>query len=255
MERQLQPAYLNQLTRLTRLAFSEHDDLDAPAHQGGHPRYAFELPELKALELDNLWLEDVELQCPRLKLLRIEGCVMNKLSLEASLEDLHLGECAPGLLHEGFPIANLIGLTNLSLGGEYETDSDAAIFQRLPLMTRLRDLYLNISNFSLPANLPKGLRDLTLVLYSKERWDSSVIPLLQQLPEAERICIDMHIYPPAAVIGDLSLDHDLTPFLAMRSLRSLHLGNSQVWKASALRRLGELEAEVARSGKKLKLRY
>ena len=258
MEQQLQPAYLNQLTRLTRLALTGLEDLEDPdglALQGGYPHYAFELPELKALELDNLWLEDVELQCPRLKLLRIEGSLMKKLSLEASLEDLHLGDCTPDLLHEGFPVVNLIGLTNLSLGGQYETDSEAALFRRLPLMTRLRALYLNISEFSLPADLPKSLRDLTLVFYRKERWDSSVIPLLQQLPEAERICIEIHVYPPAAVIGDLGLDHDLTPFLAMRSLRSLHLGNSQVWKASALRQLGELEAGVARSGKKLKLTY
>ena len=252
-EQQLQPAYLNQLSRLTRLAFFEAFDPEGLAHQRAHPRYAFALPELKALELDNIWLRDVELQCPRLKLLRIEASRMEKLSLEAPLEDLHLDNCSPNILHEGFPIANLFGLTNLSLGVQYRTDSDAALFQRLPLMTRLRSLYLNIK-FSLPANLPKSLRDLTL-FYCKERWDSSVIPLLQQLPEAERIRIDISTYPRAAIIGDLSLDHNLRPFLAMGSLKSLHLGNSQVWKASALRQLGELEAEVARSGNKLKLSY
>ena len=254
MEPQLQPAYLNQLTRLTRLAFSELPDPEDLAHQGAYPHYALELPELKALELNNVWLEDVELQCPRLKLLRIEGSLMEKLSLQASLEDLHFDDCTPDLLHEGFPIANLIDLTYLSLGGAYATDSEAALYQRLPLMTQLRDLYLSIGKFSLPATLPSSLRDLTLVFW-KATWDSSVIPLLQQLPEAESICIDIYTYPPAAVIEKLSLDHNLRPFLAMGSLKSLHLGNSQVWKASALRQLGELEAEVARSGKKLKLSY
>ena len=131
-EQQLQPAYLNQLSRLTRLAFYEAFTPEGLAHQRPHPRYAFALPELKALELDNIWLGDVELQCPRLKLLRIEASLMEKLSLEASLEDLHLDNRSPNILHEGFPIANLIGLTNLSLGGQYRTDSDAALFQRLP---------------------------------------------------------------------------------------------------------------------------
>ena len=254
MEQQLQPVYLNQLTRLTRLAFSEVPDPEDLAHERPFPSYAFELPELKALELDDVWLEDVKLYCPQLKLLHIQGSLMEKLSLQASLEDLHLDNCTPDLLHEGFPIANLIDLTYLSLGGAYWTDSEAALYQRLPLMAQLRYLYLSISKFSLPATLPNTLRDLTLVFW-KDTWDSSVIPLLQQLPEAESICIEIYAYHPVAIIGDLSLDHDLTPFLAMISLRSLHLGNLQVWKASALRQLGELEAEVVRSGKKLKLRF
>ena len=255
MEKQLQPAYLNQLTRLTRLAFSELLDPEGHAHQGAWPHYVFKLPELKALELDSVWLGDLELQCPQLKLLRIEGSLMEKLSLQASLEDLHLDNCTPDFLHEGFPNTNLIGLTYLSLGGVYQTGSEAALFQWLPLMTELRALYLSISKFSLPAELPKTLRDLTLIFDTKKGWDSSVIPLLQQLPEVESIFIEIDSYSPAAVIGDLSLDHNLRPFLAIKSLRLLHLGNSQVWKASALRQLGELEAEVARSGKKLKLSY
>ena len=59
------------------------------------------------------------------------------------------------------------------------------------------------------------------------------------------------------------MDHSLKPNLAMRSLRHLQFLNSdyckgdapQVWKASALRQLGELEAEVVRSGKKPQLTY
>ena len=81
-----------------------------------------------------------------------------------------------------------------------------------------------------------------------------MIPLLQQLPKAEAICIYIHPMHNA-FIGTQSLDHDLRPFLAMKALHFLQLGNSQIWKASALSQLGELEAEVIRTGKKLQLGY
>ena len=107
---------------------------------------------------------------------------------------------------------------------------------------------------SLPANLSRSLRDLTLVFHNGSSWDSSVIPLVQQLPGVVSIHIridERH----TAVIGALSLDHNLRPFLAIKSSRHLQLGKSQVWRASALRQLGELEAEVVRLAKRLELRH
>ena len=126
-----------------------------------------------------------------------------------------------------------------------------AVLQRLPLMTWLHELDLQFYACSLPANLSSSLRDLTLVFHESSSWDSSVIPLVQQLPGMVSIRIRIDVQHT----GDLSLDHDLRPFLAMKSLRRLQLGDSQVWRANALRQLGELEAEVVRPGKRLELRY
>ena len=249
----LQPAYLNQLTRLTRLAFGEPDDSNSNEEDGCS--YAFELPELKSLCLEFLRASDLHLQCPQLTHLRIVGCFIGKVYLQASLKRLHHMRSASRLIHEGFPITNLIGLTYLSFnGGDYDTESEAVLFQALPLMTRLRALDLLINMCSLPATLPSSLQDLTVYFSQKRVWDSLVIPLAQHLPGVESI----RIYTPSqgiGFIGDRSLDHDLMPFLAIRSLEILQLGNSQMWKPSALRQLGELEAEVVRSGKELELIY
>ena len=250
----LQPACLNELTRLTRLSFKGLNDPTGNPHRVDGAPYAFELPELKDLCLKCLWARHLKLQCTQLKLLQIESCAIRKLSLQASLEHLHHEDSALVLIHKGFPITNLIGLTYLSLDGGYDTKSEAMVFQELPLMTRLQFLELHIGMCSLPANLPSTLRDLTLFFSADRVWDSSAIPLLQQLPEAESMCI--YIHPKhKAFIGVQSLDHDLRPFLAMKSLEFLQLGDSQIWKASALSQLGELEAEVVRTGKKLQLRY
>ena len=253
-EQLLQSTYLNQLTRLTRLAFDEGgprsdwaDDLD----------YALKLPALKVLCVDCLKASNLQLECPQLKTLRIEGFISGRLYLQASLEHLHHARGAEISIHKGFPITNLIGLTYLSLRVSYDIDTEAALVQALPLMTRLRILNMGINMCSLPATLPSSLRDVTLRFSSDREWDSSVILLLQQLPDAESICI----FPlRVGLIGDLSLDHDLRPFLAMKSLRLLQLGcagQSHVWKASALRQLEELEAEieVLRLCMILKLRY
>ena len=113
----LQPAYLNQLTRLTRLAFNGPFDPDGGAHEADGPDYALELPELEVLCLDYLWAGKLELQCPQLKRLSIEDCAVRKLYLQASLEHLHHEDNELALIHEGFPITNLMGLTNLSLSG------------------------------------------------------------------------------------------------------------------------------------------
>ena len=258
-EMQLHPAYLNELTRLTRLVFCELDDPGGLGHGGGWPHYALRLPELKVLCLDYLRAGNLELQCPQLKVLRIEDCVMGRLDLQASLEHLHFdnvirGSRAPKILHEGFPITNLDGLTYLNLDVDYDIKSQAVLFHRLPLMTQLQALHLHINECSLPAKLPSSLRDLTVAFKAKRVWDSSVILLVQQLPAVESIGIYVELHH-SAFIGDLSLDHDLRPFLAMKSLRHLWFGSSQAWKGSALRQLGELEAEVMRLGKNLKLSY
>ena len=259
LEMQLQPAYLNELIRLTQLALSELDGPSDLAHEGDLPHYALGLPELQVLCLSYLRVGNLELQCPQLKVLRVQDCVMSSLYLEASLEHLHFDNIirasrAPKILHEGFPITNLDGLTYLSLDVDYDIDSQAVLFQRLPLMTQLQTLHLHINECSLPVKLPNSLRDLTVAFKAKRVWDSSVILLVQQLPNVESIDIYVELHH-SAFIGDLSLDHDLRPFLAMKSLRHLWFGNSQAWKGSALRQLGELEAEVLRLGKNLKLRY
>ena len=249
----LQPAYLNQLTRLTRLAFGESDDSNSHEEDGFH--YAFELPELKVLSLECLWASDLRLQCPQLKHLRIVGCYIGKVYLQASLESLHHMDSVSLVIHEGFPITNLIGLTYLSFNvSNLDITSEAVLFQGLPLMTRLRVLDLLINMCSLPASLPSSLQNLTIYFSHKRVWDSSVIPLLQQLPGVETI----RIYTPSlgiGFIGDRSLDHDLRPFLAINSLKILQLGDSHMWRPSALRQLGELEAEVVRLGKTLELIY
>ena len=255
-KRRLEPTFLNKLTRLTRLAFRE---LDHPshAHVKDGPHYAFELPDLRDLCLSNLLADTLELQCPQLQLLRIEGCIMDRVYLQASLEHLHVEDSCLDFAHEGFPTANLVGLTYMSLTNENHIDLEA-----LPLMTRLHTLNLHIWVGSLPASQPNSLRDLTLVFSIDKSWDSSVIPLVQQLHAVESICIKVHSQH-SALIGDKSLHDDLRPFLAMDSLRHLRfwklqwwrMSAAQVWKASALRQLGELEAEVIRSGRKLHLRY
>ena len=155
------------------------------------------------------------MQCPQLKHLRILGCAFGTLDLQASLEHLHHADSAPLIIHEGFPITNLIGLTYLSLdGSDYDVITEAVLFQGLPLMTRLHFLHLLINMCSLPAALPNGLQNLTIIFSHKRVWDSSIIPLLQQLPGVETI----RIYTPSqgiGFIGDRSLDHDLRSFLAM----------------------------------------
>ena len=250
----LQPAYLNELTRLTRLAFNRPVDQDDYVHEADGPHYALELPELEVMCLGYLWAGKLELQCPQLKRLSIEDCAVRKLYLQASLEHLHHEDNALALIHESFPIINLVGLIYLSLSGIYDGNSKAELFRALPLMTRLSALDLHINRGGLPANLPNSLRGLTLVFNGKRAWDSSVIPLVQQLPEAVSIHIHVNLRR-SAYIGDLSLDHDLMPFLAMKSLRFLVLGSPRVWMPSALCQLGEFEAEVVRSGKKLDLSY
>ena len=250
----LQPAYLNQLTRLTRLAFNRPIDPDGDAHEADGPHYALELPELEVLRLGYLWAGKLELQCPQLKRLTIEDCAVRKLHLQASLEHLHHGDNALALIHESFPITNLMGLTHLSLSGRYDSNSRAELFQALPLMTRLNTLDLCINRGGLPGSLPSSLQHVTLTFNGHRAWDSSVIPLVQQLPEAVSIYIDVHT-TRSAYIGDQSLDHDLRPYLAMKSLRFLVLGSPRVWMPSALCQLGELEAEVVKTGKKLDLRY
>ena len=158
----LQPAYLNELTRLTRLSFSGLMDPNSRTHGVDGPPYALELPELKDLRLKCLWASHLELQCTQLKRLRIESCAIGKLSLQASLKHLHHGNSALCILHEGFPITNLIGLTYLSLDGCTDTESEAMLFQGLPYMTRLQIMELYIGMCSLPASLPSSLRELTL---------------------------------------------------------------------------------------------
>ena len=252
----LQPTYLNQLnhlTKLTRLAFGESDpsrDWTEVFH------YALELPELKVLCIKSLGASNLQLQCPQLKILRIESFIIRKLHLQASLERLHLAEGGDFSIHEGFPIANLIGLTYLSLHVSYDIVKEAALFQGLTLMTQLRILDMGINMCSLPATLPSSLQDVTLSFSYNRAWDSSVIPLVQQLPEAQSI----RILPRCILqsLGDKSLDHDLRPFLAMKPLKFLQLGyrgTSHMWKASALRQLEELEAEVLRLGKTFKLMF
>ena len=250
----LQPAYLNALTRLTRLSLLGPTDPTGDVHEDDGPHYVFELPELELLFLTCLWAGDVEMQCPQLRILRFEDCDMCKLHLQASLEQLHLDNAALSLMHKGFPITNLLGLTYLSSDGACGDDSEAVLFQGLPLMTRLQALELHINVCSLPASLPSSLRDLTLTFCDSRAWDSSVIPLVQQLPGAEAIRIYVET-KRNAFMGSQSLDHNLRPFLAMKLLKLLVLGSPQVWMPSALCQLGELEAEAIRLGKRLKLRY
>ena len=253
----LQPAYLNALTRLTRLALSGVDHTGAFAHGHDRYRYAFGLRTLKVLSLTGISVNTLELQCPQLGVLRVEGCAMDETRLQAPLEHLHLEESILMFEPTGFPVTDLTGLTYLCIDHTDGPDSEA-----LPLMTRLHTLKLDIFACGLPASLPNSLRDLTIVFSNDEAWDSSFIPLVQQLPSVESIRIDIQSHR-RDLIGHISLDHDLRPFLAMRALRHLQFWNSeyckgnapQVWKASALRQLGELEAEVVRSGKKLQLSY
>ena len=247
----LHPAYLNVLTRLTRLAFGEANDSDSHEEEA---HYAFELPELKVLCIYNLWAAALDLHCPQLISLRVDGCAIGKLCLQAyALEHLHNACSAPFFIHEGFPITNLIGLTYLSLDVASDIETEAVLFRGLPLMTRLRVLDLPM-NTRLPAKLPDSLRDLTLVFCSDKAWDSLVIPLMQQLPGVESIRIWFSSGHPS-FMGDKCIDHDLMPFLAMKSLKLLLLGKTYVWRASALRQLGELEAEVVRLGMRLELLY
>ena len=247
----LQPAYLNQLTRLTRLAFGE---IDPTGNWAEAFPYVFKLPVLRVLCVDCLGASNLQLQCPQLQTLRIERFSIGKLHLRASLEHLHYAEGGDFSIHEGFPITNLLGLTYLSLDVSYDTVTEAALLQGLPLMTRLHVLNMRIKTCSLPAILPGSLRDITLSFSYDKAWDSSVIPLLQQLPGVESIRV-IPLPQGICFLGDRSLDCDLRPFLAMKSLKVLQLGDSRVWKASALRQLGEFEAEVVRSGKTLELRY
>ena len=239
----LQPIYLNQLTSLTRLELGESGPISDWADEF---HYALKLPALKVLCVDCLKASNLQLQCPQLKTVHIESFISARLHLQASLKHLHYAKGGEFSIHEGFPITNLIGLTCLSLRVTYDIDTGAALSQALPLMTRLRILNMVINMCSLPVTLPSSLRDVTLRFSSSREWDSSVIPLLQQLPYVESICI-IPFDARVGLVGDLSLDHDLRPFLAMRSLRLLQLGcegHSHVWKASALRQLGEFEAEV-----------
>ena len=171
----------------------------------------------------------LQLQCPQLQTLRIERFIIGKLHLHASLEHLHYAEGGDFFVHEGFPITNLIGLTYLSLNVSYDTVTEAALLQGLPLMTQLRVLDMCIKMCSLPATLPASLRDVTLGFSWDRTWDSSVIPLLQQLPGVESI--RLHSLTQGTIfLGDESLDCDLRPFLAMKSLKVLQLGDSRVWK-------------------------
>ena len=185
----LQPTCLNQLTRLTRLEF---DELDPTSDRADELYYALKLPALEVLCVECLGASELPLQCPQLKTLRIERFAIGKLHLQASLEHLHCCEGGDFIIHEGFPISNLIGLTYLSLNVSYDIATEAALFQGLPLMTRLRVLDLGDIKCSLPAILPSSLRDVTLSFSWKRAWDSSVIAT------AAWSGVDTHPPPPLA---------------------------------------------------------
>ena len=171
-------------------------------------------------------------------------------------------------LHEGFPLSNLLGLTRLVLHTlEYrEEGTEETLFRGLPFMMCLQLLDLSITRDRLTGNhaLPASLREVRLFYWGKtaatSRWDSSLVPVLQQLPAVEVIKLQFgmprsswnHADRP---FGDQELDFPLSPFMQMKSLRVLQLGTYRFWKPEGMRQLGIFEAELVRSRSKVRLMY
>ena len=191
-----------------------------------------------------------------------------KLCLRAPLKDMQFYDSDIFSLHEGFPLSNLLGLTRLVLHTlDYrEEGTEETVFKGLPLMKCLQLLYLSITRDRLTGDhaLPASLREVRLFYWGEtaatSRWDSSLVPVLQQLPAVEVIKLQFgmprtswnHADRP---FGDQELDFPLSPFIKMKSLRILQLGTYRFWKPEAMRQLGMFEAELARSRSKLRFLY
>ena len=211
------------------------------------------------------------MHCPKLTKIRMYSCWLGgagRLCLRAPLEDMQFYSSNIFYLHDGFPLSNMLGLTRLTLhcSDDREEGVEEALFKGLPSMTRLQEPDLYITRDRLTGNhaLPTSLREIRLLYWgmtaATSPWDSSLVPVLQQLPAVEIIRLEFgtphtswnHTHRP---FGDQELDFPLSPFKEMKSLRILHLGSYNFWKPDGMRQLGMLEAELARSRRKLRFTY
>ena len=148
-----------------------------------------------------------------------------KLCLRAPLKDMQFHDSDTFSLHEGFPLSNLLGLTRLVLStSEYrEEGAEEALFKGLPLMTRLQLLDLSVTRDRLSGKhaLPASLREIRLFYWgmtaATSRWDSSLVPILHQLPAVEVIKLQFGMpriswNRAERPFGDQELDFPLSPF-------------------------------------------
>ena len=260
-ERVLETELLNQLARLSKLEFegNDRDRSNDEAHALG-----LALPELKALHISRVKGMSISLNCPRLTDLQIADCSPSgQVSLQAALQRMRFDTTSGFALHEGFPLSNLLRLTCLKVNCSFESEHD--LFQGLTLMLQLETLELVINKCRLPDRLPRHLREVALRFRHGQLWNmlcSNTLTALQKLAYAETIHIHVDmptIYYDSGLAGTAEIDVPLSPFIAMKRLRILELGDKvvsqQIWKPSALRALGRFEGELARSGSKLDFTY
>ncbi len=209
------------------------------------------LPRLRSLEVEGYWGRHLVLECPRLTSLVLEDCdPMGCVSLQAPLlQCLCARSSGEFPMHSGFPVSNFLHLYALSI--ECSFDEEQQLFEVLPLMEKLDSLDVGIFRGSLLQSLPQSLSHVSMHYHAAEAWHDAVIPLVQQLPQLWKLEIRIQIFGNERA----RLCSDLRPFLAMQKLRKLQLGEWRAWSPGSLRALGQFEAELARSGSKIKLMY
>lgn len=244
----LQPTLLQSLCALTSLTFTTVDDEEYEHH----PENTFELPELKVLNVTNYWGRHLILNCPKLtRLQMIESEPLGLISLHASLQELSLYGSPSFGLQEAFPLSNLFSLTSLTI--EHDPDSEEELFRGLPLMSRLSLLDICVHGRSLPASLPLSMRKINMYFTLTNTWDSMILQIFQELPDLDnlQILICAHSQEDCHGIAGLDPDCQLSPFMGLKRLRKLHLGDYDTWNPSALRLLGRFQAQLSRSGSKI----
>lgn len=92
---------------------------------------------------------------------------------------------------------------------------------------------------------------------SGHSWDCRILQVMQKLPELECIGITVSggMYCREDRHGSARLDCELTPFIGLRSLRTLQLGDHTSWSPNALRRFGQLQADLSRSRREMKFSF
>ena len=238
----LQPLLLNQLTALTRLTFDVQS-----GDEDGLEDHVLSLPELRSLCIDACWTR-IFLECPRLTDLTVPDGL--RVFLQAPLQRLCVTSSFAFTMHDGFPMSNFLDLISLRI--RCDEDDEEALFSVLPLMKKLQTLDLGVHQGWLLRSLPKGLCEVALQYPPGARWDDSVIPALQELPELKSLKIKIQRYGEDPLA---TLSSDLRPFMAMQQLNTFQVGYRSCWTLDSLRALEEFENELAVSGSKLKLTY
>ncbi len=243
----LQPHLLRELSALTALTFIVTGCEEAVGEGD-----ILNLPELKTLCIQGHDNRDITLECPKLTSLTLTSSLpMGDVTLQAPLQEFFAASSGDFRMHDGFPLTNFLDLVSIDL--KCDMDGEYKFMRVLPEMKKLQKLRLDVWEADSFLSFPQSLRKVELRFICLGDWSNSAIPLLQELPELTELSIELEFDPRDPSGANLSAD--LKPFMAMQKLRTFQLGHWEAWSPSTFKALGELEAELVRSGSKLQLLY